>query len=192
LLYENKCHGLRHIFLEEAAEFAPQRIGPDQGSVYAEIEKLARMGGNAGLGYTLINQRAEEINKAVLELCDCLFLHRQKGRNSLVALDKWLAVTDISNREEVIRSLPMLGQGKCWLWPQGSIEPVQVQVPSKRSFHPDRRNPGTGCFQSGSRRFRFRPAFLSCARTDRRTAPAKRSQQGAEKSKTCSARSHVI
>jgi hypothetical protein len=47
----------RHIFLEEAAEFAPQRIGHDQGSIYAEIEKLARMGGNAGLGYTLINQR---------------------------------------------------------------------------------------------------------------------------------------
>ena len=79
LLYENKPHGLRHIFLEEAAEFAPQRIGPDQGSVYAEIEKLARMGGNAGLGYTLINQRAEEINKAVLELCDCLFLHPSEG-----------------------------------------------------------------------------------------------------------------
>jgi hypothetical protein len=76
--------------LEEAAEFVPQRIGPDQGSVYAEIEKLARMGGNASLGYTLVNQRAEEVNKAVLELCDCLFLHRQKGRNSLTALSKWL------------------------------------------------------------------------------------------------------
>jgi hypothetical protein len=141
LLYENKPHGLRHIFLEEAAEFAPQRIGPDQGSVYAEIEKLARMGGNAGLGYTLINQRAEEINKAVLELCDCLFLHRQKGRNSLVALGKWLDVADAGNRKEVIRSLPMLGQGRCWIWSQGSIEPVQVQIPKKRSFHPDRRNP---------------------------------------------------
>jgi uncharacterized protein len=141
LLYENKPHGLRHIFLEEAAEFAPQRIGPDQGSVYAEIEKLARMGGNAGLGYTLINQRAEEINKAVLELCDCLFLHRQKGRNSLVALGKWLDVADAGNRKEVIRSLPMLGQGRCWIWSQGSIEPVQVQIPKKSSFHPDRRNP---------------------------------------------------
>lgn len=62
LLYENGSHGLRHIFIEEAAEFAPQRVGPEQGRVYSEIEKLARMGGNARLGYTLINQRAEEVN----------------------------------------------------------------------------------------------------------------------------------
>lgn len=56
LLYENKPCGLRHIFIEEAAEFIPQRVGPGDGRVYAEIEKLARMGGNASLGYTLINQ----------------------------------------------------------------------------------------------------------------------------------------
>jgi hypothetical protein len=31
LLYENGSHGLRHIFIEEAAEFCPQRVGPDQG-----------------------------------------------------------------------------------------------------------------------------------------------------------------
>jgi ATP-dependent exoDNAse (exonuclease V) alpha subunit len=67
LLYENKPYGLRHLFLEEAAEFVPQRIGPDQGYVYAEIEKLARMGGNASLGYTLVNQRAEEVNNEVLK-----------------------------------------------------------------------------------------------------------------------------
>ena len=141
LLYENKPYGLRHIFLEEAAEFVPQRIGPDQGSVYAEIEKLARMGGNASLGYTLVNQRAEEVNKAVLELCDCLFLHRQKGRNSLTALSRWLDIADAANRKQIISSLPLLKQGKCWIWPQGTEKPVLVHVPPKQSFHPDRRNP---------------------------------------------------
>jgi len=141
LLYENKPYGLRHIFLEEAAEFVPQRIGPDQGSVYAEIEKLARMGGNAGLGYTLVNQRAEEVNKAVLELCDCLFLHRQKGRHSLTALSKWLDIADAGNQKQIISSLPVLEQGKCWIWSQGTEKPVLVHVPTKRSFHPDRRNP---------------------------------------------------
>ena len=58
-----------------------------------------------------------------------------------MALGKWLDVADAGNRKEVIRSLPMLGQGRCWIWSQGSIEPVQVQIPKKRSFHPDRRNP---------------------------------------------------
>lgn len=139
LLYENGDYGLRHIFLEEAAEFAPQRIGPDQGAVYAEIEKLARMGGNALLGYTLINQRAEEVNKAVLELCDCLFLHRQKGRNSLTALSKWLDIGDVAEARPILKSLPTLPQGECWVWPAGSDTPVRVKVPVKNTAHPDRR-----------------------------------------------------
>lgn len=139
LLYENKTHGLRHIFIEEAAEFCPQRVGPDQGAVYAEIEKLARMGGNALLGYTLINQRGEEVNKAVLELCDGLFLHRAKGRNSLTALSKWLDIADAAGGKDVIRSLPTLGQGECWIWAAGSDKPMRVRVPEKRTFHPDRR-----------------------------------------------------
>lgn len=143
LLYENKGHGLRHIFLEEAAEFAPQRVGPDQGRVYAEIEKLARMGGNASLGYTLINQRAEEVNKAVLELCDCLFLHRQKGRHSLNALGKWMHAADATGAKEIVKSLPTLGQGDCWVWPQGNGQPTRIHVGQKRSFHPDRRHPET-------------------------------------------------
>jgi hypothetical protein len=144
LLYENKRHGLRHIFIEEAAEFCPQRLGPESGRVYAEIEKLARMGGNASLGYTLINQRAEEVNKAVLELCDCLLLHRQKGRNSLTALEKWLSYADASTSKEIIKTMPMLGQGECWVWMQGSNEPKRVKIPTKQSLHPDRENPHAG------------------------------------------------
>lgn len=141
LLYENKPHGLRHVFIEEASEFVPQVVRPEDGRVYAEIEKLARMGGNASLGYTLINQRAEQVNKAVLELCDCLFLHRQKGRHSLTALGKWLDVADTSNSKEIINSLPSLEQGECWVWMQGSHDPVKVKMPEKKTVHPDRRNP---------------------------------------------------
>lgn len=140
LLYENGQHGLRHIFIEEAAEFCPQRPGPEQARVYAEIEKLARMGGNARLGYTLINQRAEEVSKAVLELCDNLLLHRQKGKNSLASLTKWLDVADVNpGGKEIVRTLPTLPQGECWAWMEGSNRPAHVKVPRKRSFEPDRR-----------------------------------------------------
>lgn len=141
LLYKNKAYGVRHIFIEEAAEFVPQRVSPGMGQVYGEIEQLARMGRNASLGYTLINQRAEEVNKAVLELCDCLFLHRQKGRHSLTALSKWLDIADTTNRQEVIQSLPTLEQGTCWVWPAGSSTPVLVRIPEKDTIHPDPKSP---------------------------------------------------
>lgn len=138
LLHKNKGHGLRHIFLEEAAEFAPQKVGPGQGEVYAAIEKLARMGGNSRLGYTLINQRSQEVNKAVLELCDNLFLHRQRGLNSLANLKKWLEVAG-ADSGEIMRALPTLPQGECYAWIGGSDTPTFLKVPAKNSLHPDRR-----------------------------------------------------
>lgn len=139
LLYENGEHGLRHIFIEEAAEFAPQQVAGDKAKVYAEVEKLARIGGNALLGYTLINQRAEQVNKAVLELCDCLFLHRQKGKNSLNSLSKWLEYSQGGDTKEIIKGLPTLPSGQCWVWPAGAEHATHVKMPQKNTFHPDRR-----------------------------------------------------
>lgn len=139
LLYENGEHGLRHIFIEEAAEFAPQIVGQDKAKVYAEVEKLVRIGGNALLGYTLINQRAEQVNKACLELCDCLFLHRQKGKNSLKSLEKWLEYSQGSDTKEIIKGLPTLPSGQCWLWPAGADHATHIHMPQKETFHPDRR-----------------------------------------------------
>jgi len=139
MLYENKAHGLRHVFIEEAAEFVPQRIRPDQGAVYDVVERLARMGGNAQLGLTLINQRAEEVNKAVLDLCDLLVLHRQKGRNSLLNLGKWMDVASVTNAANVAKTVPGMENGEAFVWPAESGAPVLTKIPQKRSYHPDRR-----------------------------------------------------
>lgn len=140
LFYRNADYGPRHVFLEEAPEFCPQRVGASHAQVYAEVEKLARMGGNVYLGYTLVGQRAEEINKAVLEICDGLLLFRQKGKNSLASVKKWLDLGGATNQEKVLKSIPMLPAGECWVWGRASDKPALAQVPTKQSFHPDRRN----------------------------------------------------
>lgn len=142
ILYENESlgGGLRHVFLEEAAEFVPQRVQPGEGTTYAAVEKLIRMGGNAGVGVTLINQRAEEVNKAVLELCDNLLLHRQRGKNSLMSLRKWLtAVHGDLDPKEITRTLSELPTGECWAWFREGGNPVHVKVATKQSFDPNRR-----------------------------------------------------
>ncbi len=139
MLHENHGHGLRHVFLEEAAEFIPQK--PHDFIVYAELEKLARMGGNVRLGYTLINQRSQEVSKAILELCENVFLHRQRGKNALENMDKWLAVAEAPDRKKIRTSLPDLPQGQCWAWLGGDEPqpPTLIKVPAKNSLHPDRR-----------------------------------------------------
>lgn len=140
LLYCNQRGNLIHIFLEEAAEFAPQTTGLGEvAQVYALVEQIARMGGNKGVGLTLVNQRAEQVNKAVLELCDCVLLHRQKGKNSLKSIRDWLAFVDADGVSDIIKTIPMLEAGECWLWTQRSDRPRRVKMPAKHSLHPDRR-----------------------------------------------------
>ena len=139
ILYENEEHGggLRHVFLEEAAEFIPQRVY--DGQTYAAVEKLARMGGNAGVGVTLINQRAEEVNKAVLELRDNLLLHRQRGKNSLLSLRKWLEAGNVDPPKEITDSIADLPTGERWAWFRDVGKPVRVKALPKQSFDPNRR-----------------------------------------------------
>ncbi len=136
LMYENKQYGMRHIFIEEAAEFIPQRLQPQHARVYSSIERLARMGRNARLGYTIINQRAEEINKAILEISSLSLLHKQVGKNSLLSISKWLDLLQLDNKSEIIKSLPGLKQGQCWVVGIGD-QPHLIQVSPKKSFHPD-------------------------------------------------------
>lgn len=137
ILYEGDGFGQRHVFLEEAAEFIPQHVR--DGQTYAAVEKLARMGGNVGVGVTLINQRAEEVNKAVLELCDNLLLHRQRGKNSLLSLRKWLEAGNVKPPKEITDSLADLPTGQLWAWFKDLGRPRLVQVSKKQSFDPNRR-----------------------------------------------------
>lgn len=139
LLYQNKNYPLRHIFIEEAAELIPQVIRPQHSQVYAAMESLARMGRNAGLGYTIINQRAEQINKAILELCNMSFLHKQTGKNSLLSIKKWLDIIQAPNVDAIQKSLPNLKKGQCWVIGEHTT-PQQIQVGLKKTFHPDPKN----------------------------------------------------
>lgn len=135
--YENEG-GPIHIVLEEAAEFVPQRV--IDGDVYAEIEKVVRMGGNASVGITLINQRSQEVNKAVLEQCTILILGQQVGNKAIEAVGKWVERLDATVADEVLTTLPHLKAGQAWVWTrQNPDHPTKEQMPMCRSFHPDRR-----------------------------------------------------
>ena len=136
LMYENKGHSMRHIFIEEAAEFIPQRLQPQHSRVYASIERLARMGRNARLGMTIINQRAEEVNKAILEICELSLIHKQVGKNSLQSIQKWLEIRQLDNVKDIIRSLPTLQKGDCWAVGM-SDQPQRIHISEKKTYHPD-------------------------------------------------------
>lgn len=142
LMYENKEYGVRHVFLEEAAEFIPQRIQPQQSKVYGSIERLARMGRNSSVGMTIINQRAEEVNKAILELCALVFLHKQVGKNSILSLKKWMDSIGLGKNaegfaEDLSKQLPALKQGECLvLDTNNNIFFQPIKILPKHTYHP--------------------------------------------------------
>src|SRR3990167_9369146 len=80
----------RHIFIEEAHEFVPQRVFGAMGKVFNSVSNLVVMGRNRGLGVTLINQRAATINKDVLTQIDTLLAFRNIAPQDRKALREWV------------------------------------------------------------------------------------------------------
>lgn len=137
LLYENEDFGMRHVFIEEAGEFVPQRVM--DGAVFSAVEKVVRMGGNSKLGCTLIHQRPADLNKSVLDLCANVVLLRQKGKTTLTDLNKWFALIAEDQAKEIGASLPKLKSGDGWAFIHDLPHPKRFQVPRRNSKHPDRR-----------------------------------------------------
>lgn len=137
LLHENES--LRHVFIEEAGEFVPQKVR--DGHVFAAVESLVRLGGNSKVGCTLINQRSADLNKSVLELCGTVLVHRQTGKNTLLDLRKWIGVLGLDDDQQakIASTLPDLKSGTCWVFSTQLKAPVLLKVAAKNSKHPDRR-----------------------------------------------------
>lgn len=132
--------GVAHVFLEEAAEYIPQKVTDTH--TYAEVEKLARMGGNASVGLTLISPRSQEINKAVLDLAHNLVLGCQIGNRAIDSIGDWVDKLSPDTAKALTTSLPHLKSGQAWVWTRTNPDdPKREQMQMCRSLHPDRRTP---------------------------------------------------
>jgi hypothetical protein len=80
-LYTRKARNraLLHLVLEEADEFAPQRVSAGDARMVGAIEQLVRRGRGRGIGLTMITQRSASLNKSVLEQTDVLIVMRTTG-----------------------------------------------------------------------------------------------------------------
>ena len=134
----------RHIIIEEAHEFVPQRVSGATGKTFNAVSNLVVMGRNRGLGVTLINQRAATINKDVLTQLDTLIAMRSVGPQDRKALQEWVAAHGVEeNFETFMKSLPSLPTGEGWIWsPEflGVFERVKIR--QRETFHPDREKMG--------------------------------------------------
>lgn len=134
----------RHVFIEEAHEFVPQRVQGAGAKCFSAVEALVVMGRNRGIGVTLINQRAATINKDVLTQLDTLIALRNVGPQDRKALRDWVEFhTAEGDFEKFISSLPSLPTGEAWIWSpefMGIFERITIR--KRETFHPDREKLG--------------------------------------------------
>lgn len=127
----------RHIFVEEAPEFVPQRTKVDLTARCKEaLERLIRLGRNRGYGYTLISQRPATIDKDALSQTENLFVLRTVGAHDRKALSEWL---NIHNREDngFLDDLQSLENGTAYFWsPQWMKDFAKVKIRERETFHP--------------------------------------------------------
>lgn len=132
----------RHIFIEEAHEFVPQRVFGGLGKTFNNVSNLVVMGRNRGIGVTLINQRAATINKDVLTQVDAIVALRSVGPQDKKALADYASfhgVEDDPKFNQFINSLPSLPTGEGWIWsPEFLGKFERIKIRKRETFHPDR------------------------------------------------------
>jgi hypothetical protein len=135
-LYRRKARArsLLHVVLEEADEFAPQRVTAGDAPMVGAISLIVKRGRSRGLGMTFITQRSASLNKDVLDQADVLIVMRTIGPRDRKAIEGWIEHQDAEGMNEVLPSLPMLQTGEAWVWnPQRDLL-RRVQVRLRRTF----------------------------------------------------------
>jgi hypothetical protein len=134
----------RHIFIEEAHEFVPQRIMVSTGKCFNAVSNLVVMGRNRGLGVTLINQRAATINKDVLTQLDTLLAFRNVSPQDRKALREWVEYHAAEGDfNKFMDSLPSLPTGEGWIWSPEFLNIFKrIKIRKRETFHPDREKLG--------------------------------------------------
>jgi hypothetical protein len=129
----------RHLFIEEAPEFVPQRTKVALTAQCKEaIERLIRLGRNRGYGCTLISQRPATVDKDVLSQCENLFVLRTTGPHDRKALEEWIqAKATARGLEKFLAELAGLPNGHAWFWSPHWLNLFErVRIRARLTFHP--------------------------------------------------------
>lgn len=133
----------RHVFIEEADMFAPQRvIGFEQATCLGAMDNFVRRGGNHNLGCTLITQRSAVLNKDLLTQSDCLIILRTLAPQDKKAIQSWVEEQTDEDRKalkEWYDTLNSLKNGEAWIWhPENPAIFKKVMFRKRGTFHATR------------------------------------------------------
>lgn len=125
LFYRKKRNrSVLHLFLDEADEFAPQKMmvrGAEM--LLHNVDQLVRRGRMYGIGTTMITQRPAVLNKNVLTQAEVLIALRTLGSQDRKAINDWIdAHGTVEQKKEMHGSLASLPTGTAWVWAPGKLD----------------------------------------------------------------------
>lgn len=103
-----------HVVLEEAQLFLPQMPMPDERHMVGIWTEIVRLGGNKGIGVTLITQRPQSVTKEALTQVECLIVLQVNGVPEKKALKEWIVEKGADTK--LLEELPFLPQGTAYIW----------------------------------------------------------------------------
>ncbi len=127
----------RHLIVEEADIFAPQR--PDSNSKVSlrALDTIVRRGRQRGLGVTLITQRPAVLNKNVLTQSDVFFFMNVVAEQDIKVVGELLNLSglDRDTKKEHIAKIMKYKQGECMLFSPSWLRRIESFKVSKRQAH---------------------------------------------------------
>lgn len=104
-----------HLLIEEAQLVIPQQVWKGQEEMVGIWEEIVRLGGNYGIGVSLLSQRPQSVNKEVLTQVECLVVFQTNGVQEKKVIKEWI-VSKGTEGTDLIEELPSLPRGTAFIW----------------------------------------------------------------------------
>lgn len=122
-----------HLVVEEAQRVIPQRTGQGNARLKGAFEDVCKIGRNFGIGWSLITQRPQAVDKEVLNQADPLFVFMTSGKHERKAINEWIDEQGVDAK--VLKGLSKLPVGTCCFWsPQWMGRLERVRIEKKRTY----------------------------------------------------------
>ncbi len=129
----------RHIFLEEADIFAPQKGRDNSRESLASVDTIVRRGRQYGIGLTMITQRPAVMHKDVLSQADIWFFMHLISDQDLSAVKQIIQHSGMGQVKDIIQKIVKYKAGEALIYsPEwlGKIEDIKFR--EKETYHAGR------------------------------------------------------
>jgi hypothetical protein len=125
----------RTFVAEEMQRVAPQTMsGHQEMRTFRSFQDLIRLGRNYGLGFIMLSQRPQSINKEILSQTEVLFAGQMVEAQGRKALDEWIVEHDMRLKDRYAE-IASLGVGEFYCWSPGWLRVFEkIKCPPKWTY----------------------------------------------------------